>query len=361
MMTTELAGQIRELIDAGARPVSLGEITARACARPPRPVVSRQRLRLDWAAAVAVGILAVGGAGAITAAQIATAGHPAAPAARIAAAGHPAAPTAEGAGPLLTTAQVHQVTVASRAALAHSARAYITYGGPGPDHAFQSEYVAFSGRNYSLAGSVINPAAGGRPGQLTWFAERVINGQAYDHELDSRGWHWYHCSGVASGRAVRDLDPRTMLRVLAPGERFRFAGHLIVGGVPLERLWASAPAKVADLGVLAGAGAGESVTALNVLVDSHGVVRQVDISLRGTTLTAAARVRKPATRTGPLAGQGPVPVTAAGLTAITVTFADIGQPQTITVPPHVINVKAPWGVGGHVLPPPVILSAVAGS
>jgi hypothetical protein len=48
-------------------------------------------------------------------------------------------------------------------------------------------------------------------------------------------------------------------------------------------------------------------------------------------------------------------------TAITVTFADIGQPQTTTVPPHVINVGAPWGMGGHVTPPPVILSAVAGS
>jgi hypothetical protein len=344
MVATELAKQVRALIDAGARPLSLSEITARARERSPGPAFARPRLRLGWAAAVAAGVLAVGGAGAVTAALFASAGHA-------------AAPTAKRGSTLLTAAQVHQVTTASWAALAHSARAYITYGGPGPYYPFQSEYVAFSGRNYSLAGSVINPAAGGRPGQLTWFAERVIDGQAYDHQLDSQGWHWYHYTGAAGGLAVRIPDPRAMLRILAPQERFRYAGHLALGGVPLERLQASAPANVPDLSFLAGSG--EYVTALTVLVDSHGVVHQVDISLRGTTLTAAARARRPAARTGPLAGERPMLVSVAGSTAMTVTFADIGQPQTIAVPPHAINVRTPWGGNGHPLPPPVLLPAGA--
>ena len=63
-----------------------------------------------------------------------------------------------------------------------------------------------------------------------------------------------------------------------------------------------------------------------------------------------------------LAGRGPVPFAVAGSTDVTVTFADIGQPQTITVPSHAINVRTPWGANGHPLPPPVMLSAgVAGS
>jgi hypothetical protein len=344
MVATELAKQVRALIDAGARPVSLSEITARARERSPDPALGRPRLRLGWAAAVAAGILAVGGAGAFTAAQFASAGHAAAPAPKRG-------------GTLLTAAQVRQVTMASWAALAHSARAYITYGGPGPNYPFQSEYVTFSGRNYSLAGSVINPAAGGRPGQLTWFAERLINGQAYDHQLDSQGWHWYHYTGAAGGAAAHIPDPRAMLRILAPEERFRYTGHLVLGGVSLERLRASEPANVPDLSFLAGSG--EDVTALSVLVDSHGVIHQVDVGLRGTTLTTAARVRRPAARTGPLASRGPTLVSVAGSTAMTVTFADIGQPQIIAVPPHAINVRTPWGGNGHPLPPSVMPSAGA--
>lgn len=341
MVAAELAKQVRALIDAGAWPVSLSEITVRARERSPDLVLARPRLRLGWAAVVAAGILAVGGAGAITAALFASTGHA-------------AAPTAQRGSTPLTAGQVRQVTMASRAALAHSARAYITYGGPGPYYPFRSEYVTFSGRNYSLAGSVLNPAAGGRPGQLTWFAERLINGQAYDHRLDSQGWHWYHCTGVAGGLATSIPDPRAMLRILAPQERFRYAGHLVRGGVSLERLQASAPANVPGLSFLARSG--ENVTALSVLVDSHGVVHQVDVGLRGTTLTAAARVRRPAARTGLPASRGPMLVSA-GSTAMTVTFADIGQPQTIAVPPHAINVRTPWGGNGHPLPPSVMLSA----
>jgi hypothetical protein len=349
MMTTDLAKQLRELIDGGARPVSLSEITARARDRSRRPAPARPGLRLGWAAAVVAGAVAAGCVGAITFGRLTVPGH---------AAAHPARPAAAA----LTAAQVRQMTMASRAALAHSARAYITYGGSGPYHAFGSANILFSGANYSLAGSLINPAAIGRPGQVAWFAERVVNGQAYAHELGSRGWHWFHYPGAAGGRAAHVLDPRAMLSVLAPGERFRFAGRVAVGGVPLVRLEASDLARVPGLSALTGVPVGEYATALDVLVDGHGVVHQVSISLRGTTLTAAGRIGKRAAPSAMLAGQGLVPFAAAGSAHMTVTFADMGQPQTITVPRHVINVGGPWGATGHPLPPSVILSAsVAGS
>jgi hypothetical protein len=248
---------------------------------------------------------------------------------------------------VLTAAQLRQVAAASRAALAHSARAYITYGS-GPHQTFQSGDIIFSGRNYSFTGSVINPAAGNRPGQVAWFSERVVNGQAYDHEFDSKGWYWFHYTGAAGAQAGHILDPRAMLSVLAPGERFRVAGRVVVGGVPLERLAASDLAAVPGLRSVTG----EYAAALVVLVDGHDVVHQVDISLRGTTLTAVVGPRKPA------AGTRPLPVALAGLTNMTVTFADIGQPQTITVPPHVINVSTPWG---RRLPPQLSVMLSAGA
>jgi hypothetical protein len=77
----------------------------------------------------------------------------------------------------------------------------------------------------------------------------------------------------------------------------------------------------------------------------------VNISLRGTTLTAAGRIGKLA-EGALLAGQGPVPLAVAGSTNVTVTFVDIGRPQTITVPSHAIDVRTPWGANGHPLPLP---------
>jgi hypothetical protein len=332
-VTTELAGQIRELIDIGAPPVSLAEIAVRAHAPAPRAAPARSRLRLRWAAAAA-GAVAAGCVAALTAAQLMA----------------PAPPPVQP-GAVLTAAQLRQVAAASRTALGYSARAYITYGGPGPYQAFQSEYVAFSGENYRLSGTVINPAPGGRPGQMSWFSELLVNGQAYDYELRGAGWSWFHDALAPGGRRVPVLDPRSMLGVLAPGARFRFAGRVVAGGVPLELLQASDPAAVPGLSALPDVRAGEYVTAVYVLVDGHGVVRRVEISLRGTTLDAAAHPTKVA------AGKAAASA-AAGSTTMTVTFADIGRPQYITAPAHAINVSAP----SRPLPTPGILPpGVAGN
>jgi len=392
-MTSELPGQIRELMESRAHPITPGEIIARAhtaaasSLRPAadRPRVIRAKVRLGWAAAVAAAVVAVGSAGAISALHLMTAGRPAGP---------PAARPTGRTGTVLTAAQMRQVTEASRSALANSARAYVTYLGPGPYHAFQSENIAFSGANYSFSGSVINPAASGRPGQVAWFAERLINGQAYYHELGSKGWHWFHYASPGA-QIAHILDPRTMLEVLMPSERFRFAGHVVAGGVTLERLQATDPANVPNLGSLTGLAAGEYPTALTVLIDSRGVVHQVDISLRGPTLTAAAGPGKPGpgkpgpgkpglgkpvpgkaelareappargvslTREASLARKASASFAVAGSTSVIVTFADIGQPQYISAPRHAISARVLWGGNSRPLPPPVMLSAgVAGN
>jgi hypothetical protein len=343
-MVTELAGQIRELVDGGARPVSLGEIRSRAGTPSPRRGAARPPVRVGWVTAIVTSAVAMGCFGAIAAGRLAG-GAP--PAARY--------------GAVLSAAQVHQVTVASRAALGRSARAFITYAGPGPYHPYQYEYVLFSGQNYSFAGSLVNPSPGGRPGQVAWFAERVVNGQAYDQEFGGKGWRWFHYTGSRAGRTGAIPDPRSLLGVLAPSVRFRSAGHVVAGGVPLERLQAADPSKVPGLGTLVSVPAGEYVAALAVLVDRHGVVHRVNISLRGTTLTATARFKGSVTPKAQLAGPASVPYTVAGSTTVTVTFTDIGTPQTVTAPPHAIDVRAPWGVDGHPLPPTILSIGAAGN
>lgn len=343
-MVTELAEQICELVDRGASPVSLGEIMSRSGAPVPSPRRGPARARLGWATAIVTSAAAVGWLGAVVAGEL---GAAPAPAPRY--------------GAVLSAAQVRHVTAASKAALARSARALITYSGPGPYHPYKYEYVLFSGQNYSFAGSEVNPSAGGRPGQVAWFAERVVNGQAYDQGFDNSGWHWFHYTGLRAGQAAAIPDPRSLLGVLAPGERFRFAGRVVAGGVLLERLQAADPAKVPGLGTLVSVPAGEYVTALAILVDRHGVVHRVSVSLRGTTLTAAARFKGPVSGKAQLAGAASVPYTVAGSTTVTVTFTDIGAPQTITAPPHAINTRAPWGPDGHPFPPAILSVGAVGN
>jgi len=153
-----------------------------------------------------------------------------------------------------------------------------------------------------------------------------------------------------------------MLSVLAPSERFRFAGRVVAGGVTLERLRASDPAKMPDLRPLTGTAAGKHVTALAVLVDSRGVVHQVNVSLRGPTLTAAAGPGKPLPGKAPAVEAVPAPLAVAGSTTVMVTFADIGRPHNISVPRHAISATVLWGGNSRPLLPPVMLSTgVAGS
>jgi hypothetical protein len=347
-MTTELARQIRALLDEGAAAISPGEARDRAYALPKAPatgpVRGAPRLWPRWAAVTAAGLVAVA-CGTAVAMSLGAGPFRAAGRAR----GH--------GGVLLTAAQLRRVTTASTAALARSARAYITYGGSGPDQAFRSEYIAYSGEDYSFAGSVINTAPGGRPGQVAWFAARVVDGQAYAQVPGNRGWRWYHYPGPAGGRAEHALDPRALLRVLTPAARFRFAGRAAAGDM---RLQAGDPARVAELPALAGAAPGQAVAALSVLVDRRGVVRQVTIGLRGATLVAAARIGRRSSRAA-LASQSMLPYGAPGSAVVTVTFADFGRPQVITAPPHAVDADTPWGLSGRPLPPQIRQGGTTGS
>ena len=64
MNTTELPAMIRECVDGGAQPVSLGEVKARA-------VMTERRVRPGRLGVAAAGVAAAGIAGALVASQVA--------------------------------------------------------------------------------------------------------------------------------------------------------------------------------------------------------------------------------------------------------------------------------------------------
>ena len=69
MNTTELPAMIRECVDGGAQPVSLGEVKARA-------VMTERRVRPGRLGVAAAGVAAAGIAGALVASQVPPAGRP---------------------------------------------------------------------------------------------------------------------------------------------------------------------------------------------------------------------------------------------------------------------------------------------
>lgn len=110
-------------------------------------------------------------------------------------------------------------------------------------------------------------------------------------------------------------EAATLLRLLSPAAKFQNAGTELIGGARLTRLHATQVSGLPDVPTLARyanlVSAAKSavvppgtLTALDLWADSHGVVHQMTIQMRGGD----------------------------GQTTLTVTFSGFGQPQSITAP-----------------------------
>jgi hypothetical protein len=332
-MTTNLNEQIRELIDSGARPVSSTEIIAHRTPPVPRfgQVAARPGQRRRKAAAVAAGIAAVGSAAAITVAVL----------------GGGANPGSGRVGTVLTAAMVRQVAVASRIAISHAGHVRIRYSvvssldrgrGAGTDD------ITFSGKNWNYVsdqtappnGRSINRFVGGR---LYYF------GQGFARHRGA-GLRWYRETNpreLSHVMSVTAPDPRRLLRVLDPAARFVRAGHTVIAGVWVEHLHATRLAHLPGLGALPGdARPLGRVTALDVWVDRHGVIRRIHLTSQMRIRTSDRQkfyvVKKNGTvKLKTLARHGPVRHGIERASAW-VSFLDIGRSQTIIAPAHAIPV-----------------------
>jgi hypothetical protein len=347
-MRTDLNEQIRELIDGGARPVSLTEIAGRPSLtrrrraqaltrrRPAQALVRRHPRR---AAAVAASAAAVGVAAAITATLLG------APAGREQAGREPSGQSGQ-ASTVLTAAMVRQVAAASGTALAHSGHMRITYSNVSslaPDsRGAGTDDITFSGRDWNYSsdqtappnGTSVNRFTGGR---LYYYGPGFVR-----HAGDPLTWfRETNPAEVRDVTAVTAPDPRELLRVLDPAARFVRVGYQVIDGIRVEQLRATRLAHLPGLDALPGEAAPIGrVTSLEVWVDSHGVIRQLHLTSQLNVTTSSRKkylVKENGTVKEKLGPPGPVRHGIERASA-SVSFLDVGQPQAITVPAHAIPV-----------------------
>jgi len=276
---------------------------------------------------------------------------------------------------LLTAATVRQVAAASRSALATSGRAVVAYrttqSGVLQDSG--TDNITFAGKNWNDALSQTFPGPGGRPGHTQFAINRIVNGQLYLYIAGrTRRLQWYHDTNPSGHPSFTIPDPRTVLRALAPSARFVAAGYQVIGGLRLKELRATNPGHVPGLGALPDVDPQAHVTSLRVWVDGHGVVHRIGLGFEsiskvyslsvdnarrkadGTVIVTvpnkamAAQLRarlklKKASNSPHMIirvaphGSATTPHREVAVTALTVTFSGIGQPQRITPPRHAIQ------------------------
>jgi hypothetical protein len=296
-METELGNQIRELIDGGTPPVSLQEISRRHA-----PAVRRAAGRRRTLITVAASGVAAAGCAAGLAVALSAPRAPARPVARASA----SASASSQRSAFLTAATVRQAASASLSALAGSGVEQINYRSVknGTVNTAGTDTVTYSGSDYIYAIHQTTPS-------FPDGSVRVVNGQYYLKGEPASPW--LHQLGEDTSPTFPEAA--TLVRLLSPAANFKDAGTDVIGGLRLTDLRATRLGGLPDdptlsryanltADVKSGVVPPGTLTALDVWVDSRGVVHQMKIQLEG----------------------------ADGQTTLTVTFTDIGQPQSITAP-----------------------------
>jgi hypothetical protein len=306
MNATELPAMIRECVDGSTQPVTFCEIKARAVMteRRVRPVPVRRRAPL-----AAAGVAAAGIAWALVASQ--------------------AGGTAAGGRTVLTAAMLKHVASASWAAMT-SGRADIDWVSSGSSTPVIQE-ITFDGANWN---DVMNP---GQPIREHHLAHGLSwTGEDINRDVDGRAYHypalvptptphvvpgWMQIGGPGAAQPLNIPDPRTLLDVLSPSAGFVSDGSTTVNGVTLQHLHATTPSAVPlspwDQ-IIDSEPDNPRVSALDLWVDSSGIVVKAQITVSGTNGVVSR------------------PDTLPSVT-VTVTFSQIGQPQDITAPAHYIR------------------------
>jgi len=327
------------------------------------PVAARPPRRISRAAVLTgTGLTAAAAAVAVTVLAISAGGQGGT---GVAARGGARAPV------LLTAAMVRQVASASRSALALSGRATISYRNTqaGKLQVIGTDRITFSGKNWNDAFSQSFPASDGQPASTQFAINRIVGKQFYLYiKGRTNKLEWYRDTNPSGHPSFTIPDPRTVFSMLEPSARFELLGYQVIDGIQLKHLRATDFSHLRGLSTLPDLQPGAHVTALEVWVDGHDVVHR--LSLTAQTINTvypigSYNIRR--TRHGRLIITVPNKAMAAKLqaklkkapnrqhmtiriappgagaprhevqvTAITVTFSGIGQPQRITAPAHAI-------------------------
>ena len=358
-MTDDLKNQIHTLMERGIEHIPAAGI-ARGQVVAATTFPARRRWRGPRMVAIGAGAVAV----ACAAALIATwpSGRPA----PVAAHGGARPPAT------LTAAFIRRLASASRLALAHSGAAVIRSRQTlaGVLQQASTDRIAFDGANWTDSVSVSTPAVAGQPASSEHAINRVVGGQAYDYFVAADGLAWYHDTGPNAVNSMHIPDPRKLLAELAPAAGFVKVGPATLAGVPVEHLRATVTSGLPKVSLPDLWNTGR-LTALDVWVDAHGVVRKLTMTASqaeypGTmSLRELRQLPKGSTVTGwKYAEQSPLKRARAELkaspgrggtgkhlqiillpgqvreqtqlTTISVSFGQIGRPQHIRVPANAI-------------------------
>jgi hypothetical protein len=357
---SDLEEQIHTLMERGIRPVAAAEAAQgrAATGRGPGGRVIRRR-PAPRIALLAAGVGVCACAAVLAAAQL---GSPARPSRPASAARPPHQVPA-----VLTAAMVRQLVSASDLALAHSGEAVIRsrQSLQGVLQQSDTDDITFDGSNWNDSFSQTFAATPGQAPGTQSAVNRVVNGQAYDYFTAADGLAWYHDTGPNAVSSMHIPDPRRMLDELAPAAGFVKAGTTTINGVPVQELRATSPAALQGIQVPEQWNDG-ALRALNVWVDSRGVVRQLSLSFRldlypgtmsvsqlrhlpkgtrvigwksiapgATRVTAKVRKSRSGTLTFEVSPAGNVPAQLQ-ITSVVVDFRGIGQHQVIRIPAHAI-------------------------
>jgi hypothetical protein len=248
----------------------------------------------------------------------------------------------------------------------------------GVPEAYGTMDLTFSGNNRSFSFSQTSLARGPSLTRTYSGTERLVDGQVYVLDRIHGQPTWVHEPFQVYGNP-KIIDPRRLLRVLAPYARFQATGYQVAGGVRLKVLRATDPGNLTRRNLLPVMyTSGLSVGSLTVWVDGQGVVHRMAftfiayarIMLSKPVSTAALRNYQRAqraegrtikrldryhARTGKRIPQRPINLAAlrvnqalkraypirrgTQVATTTVTFSFIGQPQHITAPPHLMSYR----------------------
>jgi hypothetical protein len=246
----------------------------------------------------------------------------------------------------------------------------------GVPEAYGTMDVTFSGNNRSLSFSQTSLAQAREPTQTQSGTERFVDGQVYALDRVHGRPIWVHEPSQVY-LSPKIIDPRRLLRVLAPYARFQASGYQVIGGVRLKVLRATNPGNLTRRALLPVMyTSGQSVGSLTLWVDGQGATHRMaftflgyaKIALSKPVSTAALRNYQRAqraqlrtiqrldrnhARTGKQIPQRPLILAVlrvrqaflraysvrrgTQVTTTTVTFSAIGQPRHITVPPNAIS------------------------
>lgn len=297
MKTTDLPPLIRDCVDGGTSPVTFWEIKERAVTRE-RPVRRLPVRRHPVLTATATGLAAAGIAGALVVS-------------------HSGGTTDRA---VLTAATIKQMVTASTAAMT-SGRADIYWTSAG--QASLTQLIEFDGANFrdvsQTSGTLGKVPISPSPVVGTWTGETIneaVDGQAYHYPAMvfkpkphiAAGWMRIDVKGA--GQPLEIPDPRALLSVLSPSAAFVIDGYSTVDGTRVRHLLATTPGQVplAPLhNIIQSEPDSPRLSALDLWVNSAGVVLKARMVVTGTS---------------------------GGDVTVTVTFSQVGQPQSITAPEH---------------------------